>query len=134
MVLAGDKYEGRNAGYPGNDKATEYIAKHFDEIGLKPVGDDHSYFQKFTFTGRGAHPKRFTTRNCVGYVEGSDENLKKEIVVIGAHHDHVGRSGQANAGRMRSPRGDRDGFGHARPEFRTITYDVIGRHDHQDGI
>ncbi len=30
------------------------------------------------------------TRNVVGYLEGSDDELKKELVVIGAHYDHVG--------------------------------------------
>ncbi len=34
-------------------------------------------------------------KNVVGYVEGSDPKLKDELVVIGAHLDHVGkRSGQ----------------------------------------
>lgn len=31
--------------------------------------------------------------NVVGYVEGSDEKLKDEIVVIGAHLDHLGKRG-----------------------------------------
>jgi len=31
-----------------------------------------------------------TTRNVVGLVDGSDKKLKDEIVVIGAHYDHVG--------------------------------------------
>lgn len=30
------------------------------------------------------------TRNVVGLVEGSDKKLKDEIVIIGAHYDHVG--------------------------------------------
>jgi aminopeptidase YwaD len=33
--------------------------------------------------------------NVVGYVEGSDENLKKEVIVIGGHYDHVGRTGKS---------------------------------------
>jgi hypothetical protein len=32
--------------------------------------------------------------NVVGYAEGSDEKLKKEVIVIGAHYDHMGRSGK----------------------------------------
>ena len=31
-----------------------------------------------------------STRNVVGLVEGSDPKLKNELVVIGAHYDHVG--------------------------------------------
>jgi len=34
-----------------------------------------------------------TCRNVVGYIEGSDPNLKNEAVVIGAHLDHLGSSG-----------------------------------------
>jgi len=31
-----------------------------------------------------------TTRNVVGFLKGADPELKNEIVVIGAHYDHVG--------------------------------------------
>lgn len=34
--------------------------------------------------------KDMTTHNVVGFLEGSDPNLKNEIVVVGAHYDHVG--------------------------------------------
>lgn len=45
-VLASDELEGRSAGSKGEALAAEYIARHFKEFGLKPVGDDGSYFQK----------------------------------------------------------------------------------------
>ena len=32
-------------------------------------------------------------RNVVGYVEGSDPVLKDEVIVIGAHYDHLGKRG-----------------------------------------
>jgi hypothetical protein len=104
MVLASDEYEGRCAGFPGNDKAAEYIANHFRKIGLVPVGDKDdkgkaTYFQEFKVRGR-------ATRNCVGFVEGTDAALKGEIVVIGAHHDHVGKEGQPSAGRMKNRKAD----------------------------
>lgn len=35
-----------------------------------------------------------TCRNVIGYLEGSDTNLKNEAVVIGAHLDHNGISGE----------------------------------------
>jgi len=105
-VLASDEYEGRCAGFPGNDMAAEYIAKHFQKIGLTPVGDKGedgkaTYFQAFKVRGR-------ATRNCVGFVEGTDPALKEEIVVIGAHHDHVGKEGQPSAGRMKNKNADPD--------------------------
>jgi hypothetical protein len=34
--------------------------------------------------------------NVVGILEGSDEKLKHEVVVIGAHYDHLGRGGQGS--------------------------------------
>lgn len=93
--LAGDAYEGRNAGYPGNDKAAQFIARHCEAIGLKPLGDrqgdTRTYFQKFS------HAKQLTTQNVVAFVEGSDPRLKSEGVVIGAHFDHAGKSGEGNA-------------------------------------
>ena len=96
--LAGDAYEGRNAGYPGNDKAAEYIAAHFKKIGLRPAGqkDDKgnpTWFQSFTVDDR-------ATRNVIGLAEGSDPALKSEYVIIGAHYDHVGKEGQSSQGRM----------------------------------
>ncbi len=49
-VLASDEYEGRETGEEGNKMAAEYIANHFKSIGLPPVGEDNSYFQKVSFT------------------------------------------------------------------------------------
>jgi hypothetical protein len=36
--------------------------------------------------------EKFPTQNVVGFLEGVDPDLKKEIIVIGAHYDHVGVS------------------------------------------
>jgi len=33
------------------------------------------------------------TRNVLGFLEGSDPKLKDEVVVVGAHYDHLGRGG-----------------------------------------
>lgn len=33
--------------------------------------------------------------NVIGFIEGTDPELKKEIVVVSAHYDHVGRRGSA---------------------------------------
>ena len=38
------------------------------------------------------------TRNVVGFLRGRDPDLADEVVVIGAHHDHVGRGGGASLG------------------------------------
>jgi len=34
--------------------------------------------------------RKSPTRNVIGYLEGSDPNLKDQVVVIGAHYDHLG--------------------------------------------
>jgi hypothetical protein len=91
--LASDELEGRAAGYPGNEKASEYIAGVFKDAGLKPAGDAGTYFQKFKVAGR-------DTRNVVALLEGADAVLKKEYVVVGAHFDHVGTAAQEDFGRL----------------------------------
>jgi aminopeptidase YwaD len=34
--------------------------------------------------------------NVVGVIEGSDPKLKEEVIVVGAHYDHLGRGGQGS--------------------------------------
>jgi hypothetical protein len=96
--LASDELEGRCAGYPGADKAAEYIAEAFKKAGLKPAGDAGTYFQKFRLLGKDA-------KNVIGMIEGTDPALKGEYVVLGAHYDHVGTAEQRDFGRM-GGRGD----------------------------
>jgi len=38
------------SGTPGAEKAAEYISSKFKQAGLKPLGDDNSYYQQFSFT------------------------------------------------------------------------------------
>jgi hypothetical protein len=44
--LASDDLAGRNAASPEDHIATDYIASEFMRLGLKPMGDDGTYFQK----------------------------------------------------------------------------------------
>ncbi len=46
--LASDECEGRGPGTKGIDKAADYIVAQFKRAGLKPGGEDGSYFQPFT--------------------------------------------------------------------------------------
>jgi hypothetical protein len=48
--LASDELEGRKAGTEGCKKAANYTASHFRKADLKPLGDDGTYFQNFSFT------------------------------------------------------------------------------------
>ncbi len=50
-VLASDEFEGRETGAPGNELAAQYIADHFEKIGLEKTND--SYFQNVVFSSSG---------------------------------------------------------------------------------
>ncbi|MDE1466280.1 M28 family peptidase [Aurantiacibacter sp. D1-12] len=46
-VLADDAMEGREAGTDGYDRAAQYVAGRYAEIGLTPGGDDGGWYQSF---------------------------------------------------------------------------------------
>lgn len=48
-VLAHDSLEGRLVGTPGEWSAARYISRVFNSAGLKPAGNDGSWFEPFTF-------------------------------------------------------------------------------------
>jgi Tol biopolymer transport system component/Zn-dependent M28 family amino/carboxypeptidase len=53
---------GRLTGTKGEQLATNYVALHFETLGLEPAGDDGSWFQEFEFTsGVSAGPKNAAT-------------------------------------------------------------------------
>lgn len=46
-VFAADSMKGRETGTPALEKAARYLARQYRKMGLKPVGDNGSYFQHF---------------------------------------------------------------------------------------
>src|SRR5262249_5755471 len=48
--LASDEMKGRGDGSPELNKAADYIASQFRTWGLRPMGDDNTYFQNFQLT------------------------------------------------------------------------------------
>ena len=48
--LADDLLQGRDTGSPGHEIAARYIASQFEAIGLKPGGDQGSWYQRFGLT------------------------------------------------------------------------------------
>lgn len=86
--LASDQLEGRMSGKKGNILAAEFIKKEFEKIGLKTA------YQKFNIKKLNPGPKNEVgdnfTQNIYGWIEGNDKVLSKQIVVIGAHMDHIG--------------------------------------------
>jgi len=99
-LLAADDMEGREVGKKGGIKAAEFIMREMNNIGLKPNGENGSYYQDFSFqpisvnphgtpdnVGLGQSPvKTINGRNVIGNL-----NLgAKNTIVIGAHYDHLG--------------------------------------------
>ena len=46
-AFAADSMEGRETGMKGQKMAADYLAKQYAALGLQPMGDEGSYFQKF---------------------------------------------------------------------------------------
>lgn len=93
--LASDKLEGRETGTKSEKKAAKYISKRMKELGILPAGMDGGYYQDFEFKPK-PHPhadsaemasvEAISARNVIGYIDNNQSNL----VVIGAHYDHLG--------------------------------------------
>ncbi len=86
-ALASDEFQGRGTGYDGDEISAQYIESQFAASGLLPMNED-GYRQKF-----GVNRGRGYSWNIVGYLPGTDPELKDEVIVIGAHYDHLGKSG-----------------------------------------
>lgn len=95
--LASRELEGRMSGKKGNVLAAEYIQKAYESYGLKTM------YQKFNIQRMNPGPKNETgddfTQNIYAWIEGNDPILKDEIVVIGAHMDHIGYGPQMSRSR-----------------------------------
>lgn len=71
--LASDQMKGRGNGSPELERAGDYIESQFRLIGLKPVGDDGSWFQKFQITtGAELGPKNALQVEGAALKAGSD--------------------------------------------------------------
>lgn len=86
--LASDELEGRMSGKRGNVKAAAFIKEKYESFGLKTMYD------RFTIRrmNPGPHNERGDdfTQNIYAWIPGTDPVLKDEVVVIGAHMDHIG--------------------------------------------
>lgn len=89
--LASDELAGRYPSTHGDTLAARYIAAQFERYGLLP------------FEGQFIHP--FIIRdslpclNVVALLEGTDPELRREVVVVGAHFDHLGYGGPGSGSR-----------------------------------
>lgn len=55
-IFADDSMAGRATATPGHDKGVEYIAGELRKLGLKPMGDNGTYFQTVPLVRRGMDP------------------------------------------------------------------------------
>lgn len=79
--LASDELQGRDTGSEGIEVAATYIEDYFKAIGVKP------YYETFRDPYLINDINAF---NVVGVLEGIDPVLKNEVVILGAHFDHIG--------------------------------------------
>lgn len=96
--LASDDLEGRKTGTEGERKAAHYIVEQFTTIGLTPAGTD-GFYQSYEVTpSQNPHEMpamgegdslTIKTNNVVGLIDNPGE----EIIIIGAHYDHLGYGG-----------------------------------------
>ena len=94
-VLSNDSLEGRGTGTLGEDKAAVYISQEFKKIGLKPIGDNGTFYKKFQFkqslnphgtSEKDTSVKTLKAKNVVGFLN----NNSAQTIIIGAHYDHLG--------------------------------------------
>ena len=87
--LAQDALKGRKPRSSGSSYTREYIESRFKALGLAPWGESRGYSQPFGFG-----------TNIVGVLQGSDEELADQIVLVCAHYDHVGtdKNGKVHPG------------------------------------
>jgi Peptidase family M28 len=92
-AFAHDSMMGREAGTSWNFKATEYVAGEFRRLGLRPAGENGTFFQVVPDVRvRDSTAARAEARNVIAVIPGSDPALRGEYVSITAHNDHVGYS------------------------------------------
>jgi hypothetical protein len=85
--FADDALKGREAGRSGGRQAGDYLQKRLRELPLSGAGVDGGFFLPFT--------PNF--RNVLALLPGSDPELKSQIVMIGAHYDHIGYGTRRNS-------------------------------------
>jgi Zn-dependent M28 family amino/carboxypeptidase len=85
--LSSDQMKGRRNGSPEMKQAADWIEKKFLEAGLKPVDTTGNFIQEYSYM---AKQGLVNERNVIGFIEGSDPELKNEYIIVSAHFDHIG--------------------------------------------
>lgn len=96
--LADDARQGRGLGTRGLEEAGAYIAAQFERLGLRPGAANGTWFQDFTVSADAPAMAHLglpatATRNIVAVLPGRSPALSGQVVIIGAHYDHLGLGG-----------------------------------------
>jgi len=86
-MLADDMLEGREAGSRGGRAAAKYIVQHLEESQLTPAGTHGRYMQPFAGN----------SQNLLAMLPGTDPELQREYLIVGAHYDHIGYGSRRNS-------------------------------------
>ncbi len=86
--LADEALEGREAGRQGGRAAAKYLAEQYARLKIRGAGTNGGFFQPF--------PHYY--RNVLAIIEGSDPELRDQVIVVCAHYDHLGYGGMASLG------------------------------------
>src|SRR5467141_2046400 len=97
--LSSDELEGRGTGQRGGDMAADYIGKQFGSYGLKPAGDNGTFFQAVPMVGVKTLPettfkfveasgKSFEAKNLIDFVTNNESqaetaDIDAPIVFVG---------------------------------------------------
>ncbi len=81
--LTADSLQGRFPGTRQDNLVQNYIMGELKTAGYQPI------LQTFDFASR-KDSTTITTANVLGILAGTDPVLKKEVIVLGAHYDHLG--------------------------------------------
>lgn len=110
--LCSTDLEGRMSGKAGNKAAADYIKSRFERCGLQTM------YHRFQMGRYNPGPKNEQgddySQNIYGWIEGSDPTLRNEVVVVGAHMDHLGygpKGSQAPGRKEIHPGADDNGSG-----------------------
>ena len=92
FTFAGDEFEGRDTGEPGQKKAAEFLKEQYKKMNIpSPMGGD-DYFQEIPESYFRGGIK--SSENVLAYIKGTEK--PEEIIVISAHYDHVGVDSNGN--------------------------------------
>jgi hypothetical protein len=86
--LADSAMEGREAGTRGGRAAADYLVDQYARLHLRGAGVNGDFFQPFA--------PNF--RNILVMLPGSDPKFRDQVVIVGAHYDHIGYGGRLSLG------------------------------------